>query len=261
MMSGSHSLRADATCLLRVPDQLMKMLGGLVLAKVLINCCIILLLYSTTWPDTSRHLSSFSQEFTHPDGVKCAHHILMLITEKTAPHLPASIRELAPGVALGGLTGTTLALLVPSIFVLSSFIRQKVVLAYSGLDKSRVIGPYLDSVVRPEHLWMLLLIFAAICITINGFAIGRLLRRCYKAAATEGAILWAICTYAIWTDYRWAERLFLTLAAVALTAAIASGRIRDDLDTKPLLSSDRPIGKNDDSDDDLDRARLADTLV
>lgn len=78
--------------------------------------------------------------------------------------------------------------------------------------------------------------------------------------ATEGVVLWGISTYALWTADRSSQQVFLIVAAVAVTVAIASVRIGENEQAQPLLSSDRPVGKND-GDDDLDRTRIADSLV
>jgi len=181
------------------------------------------------------------------------------IDRKVWPLLEAELKKLAGGAAAGILTGTIAALVLPTLFVFSSYVVQRLSLVFSGLAKGRALRPYLDTVVRPQYLLALVFVGLALVVVLNLAALYQFLHRCYAATATGSGVLWGVCAYTLWTDTRWPIRFFIVMVAVLLSIAIASVRINIDLSSNALLNSDRPVRA--DAEDELDRTRLAEVLT
>lgn len=183
---------------------------------------------------------------------------MVRIDRQTAGSFFKSIGSLASGAGYGVLAGTLLALFLPTIFVAFAYSIQRVAAAYSG-NISRSIRPWADTVVGPRHgmtIGFVSLLIVLALISENAFLA---LRRLYSAAATEATTLWAVSAYCICTEQRWHMRLFVSIATLLLTIAIASLRMLEFSVSTPLLNPDRPAQNA--SEDELERMRLVNSLV
>jgi hypothetical protein len=185
---------------------------------------------------------------------------MVRIDRKVRSLLRAELKKLTSGAAIGILTGTIAALILPTVFVFWSYALQRLFLALSGLAEGRVLRPYLDTVVRPRCLISLIIVGLLLVVVLNLAALFQFLQRCYVATATGSTFLWAVCAYAIWTDSNWFRRIFVSIVAMLVNIAIASVRINNyHPGSSALLNSDRPVRT--DAEDELDRSRLAKALA
>jgi hypothetical protein len=184
---------------------------------------------------------------------------MVRIDKKVRPLLEAELKKLTGGAVVGILTGTVAALVLPTVFVFWSYVLQKLSFALSGLAKGRALRPVLDTVVRPQYLLSLVVVALLLIVALNLGALSQFLLRCYVATATGSAILWGACTYSIWTDPSWLTRIFVAVVAVLLNVAIAFVRVNIDSGANALLNADRPVKT--DTEDELDRTRLAEVLA
>jgi hypothetical protein len=161
------------------------------------------------------------------------------------------LKIIAPSIAYGVLTGTVATLLMPSAI---SF--------YAGLaaqfsrDGKQTLADkwWFDSLVAPPDAVAILLVAFACILFIWRSALLSFLRRCYSFTIYEGAVVWGVCTFILWSHFHWLVRLSLFVAALLLTYLIA--RIRTPLAAvvKSIVTLDRPI--SDFAHDKLDRKPL-----
>ncbi len=170
-------------------------------------------------------------------------------------HRP-SLKIIGPSIVNGVLVGTFLALLLPTI---SSFGFLLLVKIASYRKTHLASNPWADSVVKPDHLFALVLVTVLSLAFIYRSSLTSLLRRCYSATVYDASILWAACTLFIWREPHMQARVLFGLTGLLLTSAIAHLRLPFLADSDSFIKIDRPIRTL--SEDKLDRKPLILSLV
>jgi predicted KAP-like P-loop ATPase len=174
------------------------------------------------------------------------------VTERYRP----SLTIIAPSMVSGVLVGTLLALFLPTISSLSMLLLER----FASYQKIHLVSnPWVDAVVKPNHLFtVLIVVVISLAFSFHSSLIS-LLRRCHSAMVYDASVLWAACAFFIWRESRWSARILFGVIGLLLTWAIARLRTPFSLDADSFVKVDRPIREF--SEDKLDRKPLILSLV
>jgi len=163
---------------------------------------------------------------------------------------------IASSVVNGILTGTLLALILPTVSSLGFVALNN---AASYRKTHLVNNQWVNAVVEPPHVWVLVAVAIVSLVFILRSSLMSLMRRCYSATVYEASILWTACAFFIWREPRWSARALFGVTGLLLTWAIARLRRPFSAEVDSFIKVDRPIRAF--SEDKLDRKPLVSSLV
>lgn len=166
------------------------------------------------------------------------------------------LRMIRHSIVNGIFVGTFIALILPTISTLRSLLSDK----FSSYRITHLEpSPWVHVVIKPDHLFALLIVLVICIVFACRSSLVSLLRRCQSAMTYDAAILWTACAFFMWREPRWSARVLFGLTGILVTWAIVHLRTPFAEVPESFSRVDRPIRSF--SEDKLDRKPLIDSLA